>query len=413
MYFNEEHKRKVEERGDRYTYIGSYDGKEITIDGKNKKKNKVYIRVKCPYCGSEYDIILKNFVRGNKCTNCCNSYENSFAYHIQMELGEGLNKYWDWKKNELNPYLISKAITNKQVWIKCDKKDYHDSYKTTTAHFKEGKRCPYCCNQKVHPKDSFGQWLIDTYGKDAIKKYWSPKNTLDPFKIAPKSTNRKIWILCQDKDYHNDNGGYLVTPSHFIRENSRCPYCSHKNHKMIHKLDSFGSLYPEKVKYWSLNNKKSPFEVAPMSNKKYKFICQECGKEFERSLLHLNRYKNGVYCNECNCSQLEHLTKDILNKYKINYDVQVKYNNLIGLGGGNLSYDFYLPDYNLLIECQGIQHEKFTPAFHTTKKDFKKQLEHDKRKKEYAKQNNINLLEIWYYDIDNIEEILINKLNLK
>ena len=48
-----------------------------------------------------------------------------------------------------------------------------------------------------------------------------------------------------------------------------------------------------------------------------------------------------------------------------------------------------------------------------SKEDFERQLEHDRRKKEYAKQNNINLLEIWYYDIDNIEEILINELNLK
>ena len=84
---------------------------------------------------------------------------------------------------------------------------------------------------------------------------------------------------------------------------------------------------------------------------------------------------------------------------------------MLGLKGGNLSYDFYLPDYNLLIECQGIQHEKWVKNW-ITKEDFEKQLEHDKRKKQYAKEHNINLLEIWYYDIDNIENILINELNL-
>lgn len=46
-----------------------------------------------------------------------------------------------------------------------------------------------------------------------------------------------------------------------------------------------------------------------------------------------------------------------------------------------------------------------------TKEDFERQLEHDKRKRNYAKENNIRLLEIWYYDIDNIEEILIKELN--
>ena len=85
---------------------------------------------------------------------------------------------------------------------------------------------------------------------------------------------------------------------------------------------------------------------------------------------------------------------------------------MLGLGNGNLSYDFYLPDYNLLIECQGVQHKEWQKTW-MSKERFERQLEHDRRKKEYAKQHNIKLLEIWYYDIDNIEDILIKQLNLK
>ena len=43
MYYNKEHKEKVNNRGDGYTYIGSYKCKEITIDNKNKKRNHNYI----------------------------------------------------------------------------------------------------------------------------------------------------------------------------------------------------------------------------------------------------------------------------------------------------------------------------------------------------------------------------------
>ena len=85
---------------------------------------------------------------------------------------------------------------------------------------------------------------------------------------------------------------------------------------------------------------------------------------------------------------------------------------MIGLGNGNLSYDFYLPQYNTLIECQGIQHERWMEGW-ITKADFERQLEHDRRKREYAKQHNIKLLEIWYYEIDKMEDILIKELNLK
>lgn len=47
---------------------------------------------------------------------------------------------------------------------------------------------------------------------------------------------------------------------------------------------------------------------------------------------------------------------------------------------------------------------------HKSKKDFQRQQEHDRRKREYAIQNNINLLEIWYWDYDNIEKILKSEL---
>ena len=217
-------------------------------------------------------------------------------------------------------------------------------------------------------------------------------------------------MLCREHEYHNDKGGYKISCDNFYR-GARCPYCT-THHGKVHKLDSFESLYPEKAKYWSKNNKKLPYEVTPYSNIKYKFICENCGGEFERSLANLNRADTGVLCRKCNSSQLEIKTKNVLEKHNIKYEIQIKYEDLLGLGNGNLSYDFYLPDYNLLIECQGIQHESWRKNW-ITKEDFEKQLEHDRRKREYAKKNNINLLEIWYYDMDNIENILIEKLQIK
>ena len=411
MYYNEKHKRRVEQRSDGYNYIGTYKCNEITIDGKNKKHNANYIRVKCPYCGKEYDVQNCDFfIRKRVCGFCCNKYENSFAYYIQVELGEGLNKYWDWKENSKNPYYIYAGSSTDKVKLKCDKTNYHDGYMLFPNNFKRGDRCPQCTNHhgNVHPKDSFGQWLIDTYGNDAIEKYWSKKNIINPFEISKGSDDKRIYVLCQEKDYHNDNEGYITTPNQFTRGN-RCPYCS--GHK-VHPKDSFGALYPEKAKYWSKNNKKSPYELTFRSHDICKFICQECGEEFDRSLFVLNQSNTGVFCRKCNCSKLEEKTKNILNKYNISYEKEFVFDDLLGLGGRNLSYDFYLPDYNLLIECQGEQHEKFIKGLQDEYKNFERQLEHDRRKKQYTKNHNIKLLEIWYYDVDNIEEILIKELNL-
>ena len=90
---------------------------------------------------------------------------------------------------------------------------------------------------------------------------------------------------------------------------------------------------------------------------------------------------------------------------KIKYQSQKKFDTLLGLKNGHLSYDFYIESFNLLIEAQGIQHEKPIELF-GGEEQFKIQQEHDRRKREYAENNGYRLLEIWYYDYDNIDEIL-------
>ena len=406
MYFNKKHKETIENREDNYEYICSYHNKEMTIDKKICKKSNM-VRVKCPYCRKEYDVRLDSFKKGNKCTNCCNSYENSFAYYIQQELKEPLSKYWDWDKNVVNPYLISKS-KNIKVWIKCDKKDYHGSYKVACNHFYNGSRCGYCNSKKIHPKDSFAQWGINTFGENFLTKYWSPKNTLNPWELAPQS-NKKIWILCQDKDYHNDNGGYEISCYNFYK-NRRCPYCNSSASNKVHPKDSFGYLYPQKNKYWSKNNKKSSFEVAPKSGQKFKFYCEDCGKEFEATIYTFTEHNRSMKCQDCTISKGEQKIKEWLVNNNIEFIPQKTFKYLIGIRNGLLSYDFYLPQYNLLIEYQGEQHEKYSNHFHSQNEGFKRQKEHDRRKKKYAKDNNIKLLEIWYYDYENIEEILNNAL---
>lgn len=325
MYTNEEHKNIVENRG--YKYIWSYDRKEITIDRKNKNKNKIYIRVKCSYCKKEYDIDIYTFKNGANCKYCCNKHENSFAHYIEQELNQTLDNYWDWEKNTINPYYIYKSSKNK-VWIKCQEKDYH-IYEVTCNKFYQGRRCPYC--------DSF-------------------------------ASNK------------------------------------------VHPLDSFGALYPEKAKYRSKRNNKSPYEVAQFSHEKYWFYCENCGEEFQRYLNNINRRGDSLKCHKCTSSKGEQMISNWLIKNNIKFETQKGFYGLVGINRGNLSYDFYLPNNNLLIEYQGEQHKRFVRGFHITKEGFEKQKEHDKRKREYAKQHNIDLLEIRYWDFNNIEEILQDKI---
>lgn len=336
MKIVEKHKEIVENRG--YIYVYTYSYKEYTIDKHKYNDKSKYIRVECPYCGTKYDITLVSFKNGDNCTNCCNKYENSFAYHIQVELGKPLNKYWDWERNTVNPYLISK---------------------------------------NRNAKNSKGE-------------------------------NLKVWIKCTEKSYHES---YDIACVKFAQRKDRCPYCSNRLGK-VHPLDSYGALYPEKSKYWNYElNEKTPFDIPPHTAKKYWHNCEECGKAILKHINNLNRYDNGVKCDSC-CgkSKGEYKINKKLLKFNIDYVPQKEFKGLVGLRGGNLSYDFYLPKYNLLIEYQGEFHDG-TAQFQTDK-EFEMQQEHDRRKREYANNHNIKLLEIWYWDFDNIEEILNRELQL-
>ena len=99
-----------------------------------------------------------------------------------------------------------------------------------------------------------------------------------------------------------------------------------------------------------------------------------------------------------------------MNSKNIKYVREKTFPNLLGVGNEPLRYDFYIPKYNLLIEYQGEQHYKPQDfkgeGIEKAKSKFKRQQKHDKYKREYAKENNIDLLEIPYWEFKNIEEIL-------
>lgn len=71
-----------------------------------------------------------------------------------------------------------------------------------------------------------------------------------------------------------------------------------------------------------------------------------------------------------------------------------------------LRFDFYLPEYNILIEFDGQQHFMFVKKFHGTQERFIQCQERDKIKDEYANNNDIHLLRIKYSEEKDIDNIL-------
>ena len=143
------------------------------------------------------------------------------------------------------------------------------------------------------------------------------------------------------------------------------------------------------------------------TQEKLKYICKNHIEIGIQEMSAANAYKN--HCPYCNVIKGEKKILDFLIQNKIIFESHKSYDGLLGVGGGKLSYDFYLSDYNLLIEYQGEQHERPVDIF-GGEKQFCIQKEHDRRKLDYAINNNIELLEIWYYDFKNINDILTEKI---
>lgn len=200
---------------------------------------------------------------------------------------------------------------------------------------------------------------------------------------------------------------------------AKCLRCNSDIDKTAHSLLENGCRKCNSIEYNSnqfydkLNNLFNG-DIIPLSNyvkasENMDFYKKSCGHYFSTTPNHLFNRQN---CPKCNKSIGEQKIENLLIKYNIKYEDQKTFNDLRGINNGLLPYDFYLPKYNLIIEFQGEQHEHPIECF-GGKEKFKVQQKHDKMKREYSKLHKINLLEIWYYDINNIENILIKELNLK
>ncbi|HSQ89721.1 hypothetical protein, partial [Romboutsia sp.] len=202
---------------------------------------------------------------------------------------------------------------------------------------------------------------------------------------------------------------YEVKSGQFINVGIRCSKCCQKYENSIaHYIEV--DLGSPLEKYWSKYNKINPYHTFKCSKNRIWIKCENSKHSDYETYPYV--FTKGHRCKFCSTSKGEERIENYLIKNKINHVPQKEYSGLIGINNGNLSYDFYLSDYNLLIEYQGGQHERYVKGMHSSQEDFKKQQEHDRRKKKYSENNNIKLLEIWYWDFDNIENILEKELNL-
>lgn len=115
-----------------------------------------------------------------------------------------------------------------------------------------------------------------------------------------------------------------------------------------------------------------------------------CGAEHSVSP---NNFINGTRCPFCIESNGEANIRNYLIKHDISFECQKRFDDLRVVHP--LSYDFYVPELNALIEFQGEQHYKPIDFFGGTPQFLKQQM-YDNLKRDYASNNGLSLIEVSY-----------------
>lgn len=264
------------------------------------------------------------------------------------------------KKVHGDKYSYDKVnyINNKtKVCIICPK--HGEFWQTPESHL-VGEGCRYCARRYKKTTEDFIREAIEIHGV----RY-------DYSKVDYKSTMEKVIIICPK------HGEFLQTPSKHLTGQG-CPNCRRN------KKDTTESFI-EKAK--KVHGNCYDYDNTEYVNNwtKLRIICPEHGEFWQTPNDHLD----GCGCPMCKSSKLEKLVRDSLKLNNIIFEEQKNWDWLIYKS--NQYVDFFLPEYNIAIECQGLQH--FEPVdYFGGELDFLSNKNRDKNKLDLCNSHGIKVL---------------------
>ena len=275
------------------------------------------------------------------------------------------NKY-DYSKVE---YINSKT----KVCIICP--EHGEFYMKTGNHINGKQGCPKCgkiksSNSRKKTTEDFIKQSREVHGD----KY-------DYSKVVYKNAFGQVCIICPE------HGEFWQTAHDHLR-GAGCKKCSHNKTQNITKECALNFTF----KSCEVHGNKYDYSKVKYKNaiSKVCIICPEHGEFWQTP----NKHLSGQGCPICKESSLEENIRVILENNNIKYQREKRFN------GFNRRFDFYLPNDNIIIECQGIQHFKETNYF---KNSLEENLQRDKEKYEWCKNNNFTIL---YFTNENFKKYI-------
>lgn len=255
---------------------------------------------------------------------------------------------------------------------------------TQTANFINANKHICLCYDENHWKTKHKN------NKKRIQELLNNSETKELIKFNYDREKKKsqVFVLCKKCQQI-----YVKSFQSFFH-NAECPYCENRQ------------LFNNQAFLTVLSKEYQPLEEYKGYDNKI-LIRHECGfiwKVTPHKIL-ASKYTGCPKCNKRSVG--EKIISKWFDKHAITYEIEKTFD---WQSNHRWRYDFYLPDYNLVIEFMGKQHYVDIDFF-SRKQSFERRQEIDYLKKEEALEQNMYYLAISYKDQSNINQILKNWFN--
>ena len=320
-------------------------------------------------------------LNGCGCKKCVNEKISEKRLKNTLEVIEEANKVHNYRYRYFPETYKGR---HKKMAISCP---IHGIFWQEAGSHLGGRGCPDCFGT---PKKTTEQFVEDA------KKIHGDK--FDYSLVDYKTNADKVKIVCKQC-----GETFEQSPNRHLSGDG-CPNCR-PNKKLTFEE------FKVRANYIHFNLYEYSKEDYKNTRTKIRIFCKKCNQSFSQTPM---KHLCGRGCPFCKKSKGENRILNILNKFKINTIPQKTYGGLIDKY--DLSYDFYVPEYNLLIEYNGEQHYKLVNwtgelTEEEMRDNLKRQRHHDWLKRKYANKHNINLLVIPYWEYNNVENILQEEIN--
>lgn len=345
-------------------------GKRLIIpDDAKYIGSKKDIKVICPKHGVKW-MRPNNLLNGAQCRDC--GYETVSQKNSdtpQEFLKKACKTHGD---NYDYPFIFDEYGKKDKIHILCKK--CGNTFKQNPALHIYGNGCPYCF---PFPQKDTTESL-----KEKIKRQHP---TIELISEHNGDNDSKITVKCVEHDIT-----WVTTPHRLSQQKHGCIKC-YENDRIKKLREKHSKMFIDFVnEYYAPLYDTS--EVKYVNSKtSVNLICPIHGKFTLKPDKMLSRLDGCPYCRE---SHLERDTRIILDKLNIVYEREKTFDWLVNKI--KMPTDFYLPEYNIVIECQGEQHIIERDDSLMNKNDnFEDKICRDKLKYNLCKEHNIPIIYIF------------------